>query len=76
MFWTVNELGMSMTEIGNKLGISVSTVSVAVEKGRKIVEKEGLNLLDLLNEEMQRSSRCTGLVHCVLASANTTGHRE
>lgn len=51
-YWSVTELGMSMTEIGNNLGISVSTVSVAVKKGRQIIEKEGLKLQDFLNVEM------------------------
>ncbi len=46
------ELGVSMTDVGKKLGISVSTVSGAVKKGRQTVEKEGLKLLDLLNVEM------------------------
>jgi anaerobic C4-dicarboxylate transporter len=40
---------MSMTELGKKLGIAVSTVSAAVKKGRQMVEREGLKLLDLLN---------------------------
>jgi hypothetical protein len=40
---------MSMTELGKKLGIAVSTVSGAVKKGRQMVEKKGLKLLDLLN---------------------------
>jgi hypothetical protein len=40
---------MSMTELGKKLGIAVSTVSGAVKKGRQMVEMEGLKLLDLLN---------------------------
>jgi chromosomal replication initiation ATPase DnaA len=33
-YWAITELGMSMTETGKQLGISVSTVSVAVKKGR------------------------------------------
>jgi DNA-directed RNA polymerase specialized sigma24 family protein len=40
---------MSMTELGKKLGIAVSTVSKAVKKGRQMVEREKLKLLDLLN---------------------------
>jgi REP element-mobilizing transposase RayT len=48
-YWAVTELGMSMTEIGKQLGISVSTVSVAAKKGRRIVGKEGLKLADILN---------------------------
>jgi chromosomal replication initiation ATPase DnaA len=48
-YWSVTEPGMSMTELGKKLGIAVSTVSGAVKKGRQMVEMEGLKLLDLLN---------------------------
>jgi glycine cleavage system regulatory protein len=41
-YWAGPELGMSMTEIGKRLNISVSTASVAVKKGRQIVGGEGL----------------------------------
>jgi hypothetical protein len=40
---------MSMTELGKKFGIAVSTVSGAVKKGRQVAEREKLKLLDLLN---------------------------
>jgi DNA-binding CsgD family transcriptional regulator len=43
---------MSMTETGNRLNISVSTVSVAIKKGRQIVGSEGLKLVALLNVEL------------------------
>jgi REP element-mobilizing transposase RayT len=48
-YWAVTELGMSMTEIGKRLGISVSTASVAVKKGRQVVGREGLKLAEILN---------------------------
>ncbi len=51
-YWAATELGVTMTEIGKQLGISVSTVSVAVKKGRLIVEREGLKLVELLNIEI------------------------
>ncbi len=51
-YWAVTDLGMSMTEIGSRLGLSLSAVSGAVKKGRQIVEKEGLKLTDLLNVQM------------------------
>jgi plasmid maintenance system antidote protein VapI len=51
-YWSVKKLGMSMTEVAKKLGIAVPTVSVAVKKGRKIVNDEGLLLADLLNIKM------------------------
>jgi chromosomal replication initiation ATPase DnaA len=48
-YWSVTELAMVMTELGIKLGIAVSTGSRAVKKGRQLVEREGLKLLDFLN---------------------------
>lgn len=48
----VTELGMSMAYIGNKLGISVSTVNATVKTGRTILERVGLKSLDLLNVQM------------------------
>lgn len=51
-YWAVTELGISMTEVGRKLRISVSTVSIAVKKGRSIVINEGYVLADLLNIEI------------------------
>jgi REP element-mobilizing transposase RayT len=43
-YWAVQELGFSMTEVANRLGISVPTVSVAVPKGERLVRQEGLSL--------------------------------
>jgi len=43
-YWAVRELGFSMTEVANRLGISVPTVSVAVPKGERLVCQEGLSL--------------------------------
>ncbi len=48
-YWAVRELGMSMTDVANRLKIAVPTVSVAVKKGRRIVRDEGLALLTILN---------------------------
>ena len=50
--WAAAELGMSMTEIGCQLNVSVSTVSVAAKKGQQIAELEGLKLVELLNVEI------------------------
>jgi putative transposase len=48
-YWAVRELGFSMTEVANHLGIAVSTVSVAVSKGERLVRQENLTLSILLN---------------------------
>lgn len=42
MFWAVEVLGMSATEVGLKLGVSQSAASRAVQRGRKIVDVLGL----------------------------------
>jgi chromosomal replication initiation ATPase DnaA len=51
-YWAAMELGMPMTSIASRLQISVSTVSVAVNKGRKMMAQEKLNLVDLMNIEI------------------------
>jgi len=48
-FLAVKELGMALTDLGARLGISVPTVSVAVQRGRQIVEREKLEISALLN---------------------------
>ena len=51
-YWAVRELGLSMTEVGERLKIGVSTVSSAVKKGQSIAKGEGLVLSELLNIEI------------------------
>jgi hypothetical protein len=48
-YWAVRELGVSMTTVARHLKISLPTVSVAVQKGEKIVKVEGLAVEELLN---------------------------
>jgi chromosomal replication initiation ATPase DnaA len=48
-YWAVHELGMSMTDVANRMKIAVPTVSVAAKKGGRIVEEEGLLLAEILN---------------------------
>jgi putative transposase len=48
-FWAVKELGLSLTDVAGRLGISVPTVSVAVQRGMKIVHCEKLEIKALLN---------------------------
>ena len=45
-YWGTRELGMSAVGISKKVEIASSTASESVIRGRKIVEKQGLNLLD------------------------------
>jgi hypothetical protein len=48
-YWAVRELGVSMTTVAQHLKISLPTVSVAVQKGERIVREEGLDVGELLN---------------------------
>ena len=48
-FWLVRALGISMTDIADRLKIAVPTVSVSAKKGEQIVSEEGLGLPRLLN---------------------------
>ena len=45
-YWGTRELGMSAVEISKKLKIAPSTASESATRGRQIVEKQGLKLLD------------------------------
>ncbi len=51
-YWAVRELGHTMTEVARHLKISLPTVSVAVQKGEKLVREEGMMLQDHLNVNM------------------------
>ena len=41
-FWAVHRLGMTMTAVAKKLGISVSTVSLSVGKGERLAREENI----------------------------------
>jgi putative transposase len=43
-YWAVMELGISMTTLARKLGISITSISVSVSRGRMIAEERGLKL--------------------------------
>ena len=43
-YWAVRELGMSVTEVGLRLGLSQSATSRAVQRGRALVEELDLKL--------------------------------
>jgi len=44
-FWAVHRLGMTMTAVANKLGVSVPTVSLSVSKGERLARKEDISLM-------------------------------
>ena len=48
-FLAVKEWGMVLTDLAVRLGISVPTVSVAVQRKRQIAEREKLEISALLN---------------------------
>ena len=48
-FWAVIKLGMTMTAVAKKLGVSVPTVSLSVSKGEQLARKEGISLTKMLN---------------------------
>lgn len=51
-FWAVRQLGMTMTAVAKELGISVSTVSVAVGKGEQLAKDADVSLEKILNIEI------------------------
>jgi putative transposase len=48
-FWAGRELGMSLTALAHRLEISVPTASVAAQRGEQIVDREKLEISELLN---------------------------
>ena len=48
-YWSTRALGVSMVEVAAHLKISPSTASVASKRGMEIAQKEGLELIKLLN---------------------------
>jgi putative transposase len=44
-FWAVRELGLTMTAMSRRLGVSVPAVSKSVVRGGKIAEKNGYTVL-------------------------------
>ena len=45
-YWAAKNLGMSMTEIANRLGLTQPDVSVAVRRGEEIATQNGYSLFD------------------------------
>jgi predicted transcriptional regulator len=44
-FWVNTELGMSMTDIAKRLGLTQPAVSIAVRRGEKIAREKGYRLV-------------------------------
>ncbi len=51
-YCAVTELGVTMTAVAKRMQIALSTVSMAVQKGERIVQEERLKIEELLNMEM------------------------
>ena len=45
-YWAVSELGISLTELARRLGISVAGVGYSVERGKNIAEENDHQLID------------------------------
>lgn len=45
-YWAVRALGLSMTELSRRLGLSLSGVSQSVKRGEDLVQENGYRLLD------------------------------
>jgi chromosomal replication initiation ATPase DnaA len=48
-YWAVTELGMSLTDLARRLGVAVSTVSLAVKRGAQLEAREKLKMAAVLN---------------------------
>ena len=55
-FWANRELGISLAELSRRTRISQSAISMSVQRGEQIVEKEGHSLLNELKLENRRAS--------------------
>ena len=45
-YWAVRELGVPMSSLARKLGISIPSVSDSVTRGQRIAEAKGFSLLE------------------------------
>jgi putative transposase len=45
-FWAVRELGMSLSDLSERLGISLSGVSLSVQRGERLAAENGYSLTD------------------------------
>jgi chromosomal replication initiation ATPase DnaA len=44
-FWAVRELGVSMANLGRRLGLSIPAISKSVARGKQIAESNGFSLI-------------------------------
>ena len=45
-YWAAKKLGMNMTEIANRLGLTQPAVSIAARQGEEIARQNGYSLFD------------------------------
>ena len=45
-FWAVRELGITMTELAVRLGLTQTAVSISVKRGEKLVKESAYRLLN------------------------------
>ena len=50
-FWAVKELDVTLVDLARRLGVAVSTVSLAVQRGSQLVDREKLTTASFLNME-------------------------
>jgi chromosomal replication initiation ATPase DnaA len=48
-YWSVRELGISGTKVGERLGLSQSAISRSVQRGEQLVSEHRLSLYDTRN---------------------------
>lgn len=48
-YWAVTELDMALTDLASRLGVAVSTVSLAVQRGAQLADREKLKMAAVLN---------------------------
>ncbi len=52
-YWAVRELGISLTELARRLGISVAGVGYSVERGEIIARENDYQLIELISENFK-----------------------
>jgi len=45
-YWATKKLGMSMTELANRLGLTQPAISIAARRGEKIAKQNRYSLFD------------------------------